>query len=239
MMETTRSGADHDVQRFLSLTERGLGTVQEFVSLLRACDLSRVEDDLQPLYLADRGMAAIEEILAVLRESDRELLELTQRSRLLEMLAMTDPLTGLLNRRGFDEAVTREDARAQRFGSSVVVAYIDVSGLKVINDRHGHAAGDALLRTVAQALRTGARGSDIIARLGGDEFAALLLGTDVNGASVYLERVRAGALHVDLPGGVLAPIRLSAGVATRDEAGSLIAALAIADQRLLLDKRRQ
>jgi diguanylate cyclase (GGDEF)-like protein len=130
-------------------------------------------------------------------------------------------------------------ASARRFGSAVAVAYIDVSGLKAVNDQHGHAAGDALLRTVAEALRTGARGSDIVARLGGDEFAALLLGTDVPGARVYLERVRGAAQYVELPGGGAAPVRLSAGVATRDEAGSLTAALEIADQRLLLDKRQR
>jgi diguanylate cyclase (GGDEF)-like protein len=94
--------------------------------------------------------------------------------RRLARLALVDPLTGIGNRRAFDVDLSAELAHAARHGGHVTLAVIDVDGLKVVNDRDGHVAGDDLLRRTANALRTAARRGDRSYRLGGDEFAVIL-----------------------------------------------------------------
>lgn len=197
-------------------------------------------EELQRLLrLNEMGMHALQEVTAALRESSREVLALVQRNRYLEQLAWTDPLTGLHNRRGFDEEMEREEARARRNRSTATVILLDVHGLKSVNDTHGHTMGDALLRGVGAALRVSARGSDVAARFGGDEFAVLLSDAGLEGAHAFVSRVRAAVRSVALGDGVSVSVALAAGVATRDEGGSLAAALELADQRLLLSKRAE
>jgi len=92
----------------------------------------------------------------------------------LEALIITDPLTGLLNRRGFYQAMESALARAKRGDNALAVIYLDLDGFKNINDSLGHDAGDALLRHVAAQLKSGVRSYDSLARMGGDEFTVLL-----------------------------------------------------------------
>jgi diguanylate cyclase (GGDEF)-like protein len=92
----------------------------------------------------------------------------------LEAAADLDPLLDILSRRGFERELRRALAFMQRYGAAAALLYIDVDQLKPINDHHGHAAGDAVLRMVAETLAANVRASDIVARLGGDEFAVLL-----------------------------------------------------------------
>lgn len=101
----------------------------------------------------------------------------------------TDPLTGLHNRRSFWSACGRELERCRRFGEPFTLAYLDVDRFKGVNDRHGHAAGDQLLRVIAAALAEDLRQLDMVARLGGDEFAVLLPGTHAFGANKVLVRL--------------------------------------------------
>lgn len=95
----------------------------------------------------------------------------------LDRLAMTDSLTGILNRRGFQSELQRVLASARRYDETGVLAYIDLDGFKPINDEFGHACGDEALCHVARILERMTRGMDYIARLGGDEFAVLLVRT--------------------------------------------------------------
>src|SRR3712207_8303379 len=88
----------------------------------------------------------------------------------LEMLALTDPLTGLLNHRAFKERLEQELRRAERERYALAIVAFDVDNFKSINDRWGHAAGDEGLRTLAAALRVHLRPSDVSGRVGGDEF---------------------------------------------------------------------
>jgi diguanylate cyclase (GGDEF)-like protein len=92
----------------------------------------------------------------------------------LEARADVDPLLDILNRRGFERELKRSLAYMQRYGTIAALIYIDLDGFKDINDRHGHAAGDALLKAVAKRLAAQVRASDVVARLGGDEFAVLI-----------------------------------------------------------------
>jgi diguanylate cyclase (GGDEF)-like protein len=92
----------------------------------------------------------------------------------LEARIDIDPLTDTLNRRGFERELRRSLAYVKRYGTSAALLYVDLDGFKPVNDRHGHAAGDAMLKAIAAALLRHVRASDVVARLGGDEFAVLL-----------------------------------------------------------------
>jgi diguanylate cyclase (GGDEF)-like protein len=98
------------------------------------------------------------------------------RERITELEARidVDPLTETLNRRGFERELKRSLAYVKRYGVSAALIYLDLDGFKPVNDRHSHAAGDAVLKAIAAALVRHVRASDVVARIGGDEFAVLL-----------------------------------------------------------------
>ena len=98
------------------------------------------------------------------------------RARIAELEARVDvdPLTETLNRRGFERELTRSLAYVKRYEASAALIYIDLDRFKPVNDRHGHAAGDAMLKAIAAALLRQVRASDVVARIGGDEFVVLL-----------------------------------------------------------------
>lgn len=106
--------------------------------------------------------------------------------------ARVDGLTGLANRRALEETLAAEIARAVRFGHELSVVLLDLDRFKETNDRHGHAAGDLLLREIGRLLRANARRGDIPARLGGEEFVVVLPETGLEGARLLAERLRAG-----------------------------------------------
>ncbi|HET6864647.1 MAG TPA: GGDEF domain-containing protein [Solirubrobacteraceae bacterium] len=124
--------------------------------------------------------------------------------------ARTDPLTGLLNRRGFDEHAAREVAHAGRDGGRIALATLDIDHFKQVNDEWGHLVGDRVLANLARLLAGASRVIDVPARLGGEEFAVLMPGCDAAGAEALIDRVRAGleiSAGPDLPA-----VRISAGV---------------------------
>lgn len=119
------------------------------------------------LEIARMAHSLVEELTSHLRAQDRRLVE-------LENLATTDGLTRVLNRRGFEDALTHELSVARRHGVGGVLIFVDLDEFKPVNDTYGHAAGDEVLLTVATLLRGHIRDTDYIGRLGGDEFAILL-----------------------------------------------------------------
>ncbi|MEW6255546.1 MAG: sensor domain-containing diguanylate cyclase [Pseudomonadota bacterium] len=111
----------------------------------------------------------------------------------LAFLSITDGLTGLANRRRFDEVLAREWRRTQRTGASLALLFIDVDRFKQLNDRHGHARGDEVLRVLARVIDASLRRpSDMAARYGGEEFAVILPDTDREGARGIAEAIRSG-----------------------------------------------
>jgi diguanylate cyclase (GGDEF)-like protein len=108
----------------------------------------------------------------------------------LEAKVDIDPLTELLNRRGFERELKRSLAYVKRYGTSAALVFLDLDAFKPVNDRHGHAAGDAVLKAVAAAISANVRASDVVARIGGDEFVVLLW--NVGGAAAA---VKAAALE--------------------------------------------
>jgi diguanylate cyclase (GGDEF)-like protein len=128
----------------------------------------------------------------------------------VERLATRDALTGLANRRLFEESLARETARSRRLGTPLSLAVFDVDHFKQVNDTYGHLTGDAVLREVAGAIETGVKSFDVAARYGGDEFVILLPGCGAIDAYRVAERVRTQVAR-EVEG---APVTLSAGVST-------------------------
>jgi diguanylate cyclase (GGDEF)-like protein len=142
-----------------------------------------------------RLAAEVDALAAQLKDSRARIQE-------LEARVDVDPLTDVLNRRGFERELKRSLAYVKRYGVTAALIYVDLDEFKPVNDRHGHGAGDLVLRAVAAALVRKVRASDVVARLGGDEFVVLLW--NVNGteaaakaadleAAVYGTPVRFGA----------------------------------------------
>ena len=154
--------------------------------------------------------------------------------------SVSDRLTGLPNRRYIEDRLDQAMAAARRSRRPLALALADLDHFKQINDRHGHAGGDIVLRHAAAALRQAFRRSDVIARYGGEEFVILLPEAEPAAAAERLERFRAdiAAQPVRLPGAAAVPITLSVGLAVFPEDGEEAAdLLARADQRLYAAKR--
>ncbi len=153
---------------------------------------------------------------AMIHADRRRLSELLARE---QSLARTDALTGLPNGRAFREHATQDLARARREGSPVTLVYLDIDNFKHVNDRYGHARGDAFLADIAETIRAGLRAGDHAARLGGDEFGVLLWGADEPAGTMVAERLVASIrmLGNAFPG---ARVGASAGLATAPSTGA-------------------
>jgi diguanylate cyclase (GGDEF)-like protein len=155
--------------------------------------------------------------------------------------SVTDELTGLSNRRAFDEAMTREVERSKRFVSPLGLVLFDLDNFKSVNDTYGHQQGDVVLREVARVLRETSREIDVPARYGGEELAVVLPGTDLEGAYNLAERVREGVEALRIPllleHGTLR-LTTSAGVASLPETADDEEALLAAADTALYDAKR-
>jgi diguanylate cyclase len=124
------------------------------------------------------------------RLSERQAIEISRLVSRLEGLARTDPLTGVPNRRVWEEELPRELERARRLGTGVCVAMIDLDNFKAYNDHHGHQAGDLVLKAAVTAWRAEVRSTDLLARYGGEEFVLLLPSCALEDAVEIVERLR-------------------------------------------------
>jgi|SRR5579864_1334375 len=131
--------------------------------------------------------------------ADQRMADLKERLAYLESLSVTDELTNLLNRRGFLAELTRALSWARRSGSGGVLMTCDLDGFKAVNDQHGHAAGNHVLREVAQRLVAQLRRCDAAGRLGGDEFAFLLVGATLGGAKAKAQTLAHAIDTLEVP----------------------------------------
>ena len=159
--------------------------------------------------------------------------------RIVERQALIDGLTGLANRRQCEETLDDELARIERFGGPLAVVVADLDWFKDVNDRHGHPAGDAVLREFAVLLQETVRDVDLAGRWGGEEFVLVLPGTDLVGGAQLAERIRLGladqiVLAVD---GTPIPVTASFGVAATPPARTAPELFAAADAAMYQAKR--
>ena len=201
--------------------------LHEVMSATRAMALdSRVaHDELHDL--RERTEAKHAEVVKLQEELDRASAQ-----------ARHDPLTGSLNRKGLDEAMEREIARARRLGSPLCLALLDVDNFKTLNDRLGHAGGDAALVHLAQVTREVMRPQDLLARYGGEEFVLVLPDTTVDSGVAAMTRLqRELTTRFFLQGTEKVLITFSAGVAQLTDSESSADAIRRADQGMYLAKR--
>jgi diguanylate cyclase (GGDEF)-like protein len=154
-------------------------------------------------------------------------LENARLHRMVERQALVDGLTSLANRRACSDALHAETARAKRLDTPLSVVLADIDGFKDVNDEHGHAIGDEVLRTFAEVLRETLRESDVAGRWGGEEFLLLLPGADEEGAAQLAERIRVGLAERSIPGAPGLRVTASFGVAeyeAQSDAEQLVAA---------------
>lgn len=174
-----------------------------------------------------------------LREADAVGQVLEQASRMLahaQHLAHTDALTGLSNRLLFEALAHRQLIDDQRNGHRRVLMALDLDGFKAVNDNHGHAVGDQVLKTAAQRILSSLRSADVPARLGGDEFVVLLSDTTPDGASIVAEKL-VRALSEPYPG-VRQPVSASVGIAVAPAAGATVADLMRRADEALYEAKR-
>lgn len=179
------------------------------------CDMPRVgrrrylAADASPIFDESGTLSAVVETLRDL--TDEKLAQVA-----LEQLATRDGLTGLANRRCFDDTLHMEWARALRQQQPLSLLMVDVDNFKAYNDANGHLGGDECLKRIATAVASEMRANDLVARYGGEEFAVILPNQSLKGAAIVAERIRGRVEHLQLPNR-LAPngrITVSIGAAT-------------------------
>lgn len=162
---------------------------------------------------------------ASLKLQSSQTCELERVNLQLSQLSRTDPLTGLFNRRHFDEALAEEWARAERHGGGLSMLMIDVDHFKSYNDQLGHPAGDACLQRVADALQCHVRrAGEFVARIGGEEFAVVTTSSSLDEVRALAERLRQSVMALDLPHGGNAPgvVTISIGTCTQGSRGGAV-----------------
>ncbi len=175
------------------------------------------------------------------RLTNPKIVESAEFERTLES-AMTDPLTGLFNRRQFHQVLERECARSRRHGSTFSLVLLDVDGFKAVNDEHGHVSGDVALRKIARVIRRGVRDADAACRLGGDEFALVLPETERLGAYLVADRLRSrieATFARTGAGGKDVRLTVSGGIAVHPTDGSTPSQLVDRADRGLYEAKRE
>ena len=193
--------------------------------------LCAIHPSPQPASIVDEQalLEMLGHMLSALLQAEFKTTEATRHTEQLKVESLTDAMTTLYNRRGWDQLILAEEARCRRFGHPAAVLMIDLDGLKAINDSQGHAAGDALIVRTGDVLKKVVRSVDIAARLGGDEFG--IISTECNRAEgeVLLRRVREALAEAD--------IQASVGFALRKPDRGLDVAWKEADQLMYAEKR--
>ncbi|WP_343026972.1 diguanylate cyclase [Massilia sp. MP_M2] len=194
------------------------------------CDMPRagrrryLAADANPIFDASGQLSAVVETL-------RDLTDEKMAQAALEQLATRDGLTGLANRRCFDDTLQAEWARALRQVQPLSLLMVDVDNFKAYNDAHGHLGGDECLKRVARAVASEMRANDLVARYGGEEFAVVLPNQSLKGAAIVAERIRSRVEQLQLPcrfaaGHVTVSIGAATAIAGPDNHANQLVAIA-------------
>ncbi|MES2739957.1 MAG: sensor domain-containing diguanylate cyclase [Pseudomonadota bacterium] len=199
------------------------------------CDMPRMGRrrylavDASPILGNEGGIVAVVETL-------RDMTDEKNTQLALEQLATRDGLTGLANRRCFDDTLQAEWQRAARHRQALSLLMVDVDYFKAYNDAHGHLGGDRCLQRIAHALASEMRANDLVARYGGEEFAVILPNQSLKGASIVAERIRERVEQLQLPkqkdGHQTVTVSIGAATALPDDQTQAHQLLAIADAAL-------
>ena len=200
----------------------------------RVLGVLNVESDKADAFDEDEAL-----LLQALASQLAVALELNRARAELDRLTITDPLTGVYNRRYLDRLLPTEQDRAERFERPFALLMLDLDDFKDVNDRYGHRQGDHILVAFAQALQRNVRSIDAVVRYGGDEFLVVLLETDAEGAERAAVRIRQRVVDAlgtssAVPEGE--KIGVSMGLAVRKPGENVDEKLADADHRMYLDK---
>ena len=237
--DAVASQHDHLVLDYIrsSRTSSVLGKIREFAIRHRNAQMIPIEMKALDLGVVD-GMRYFGAFLLDVRERRELAAKNASLLAQLEQQALCDALTGLPNRRAYEAQAAQAMARAARNHSPLTVGVADLDHFKKINDRYGHAVGDAVLRTVAQVLRETGRVTDVAARLGGEEFGLLFPDASVKQAARVAERIRTAvaAAVTMLPDGCPLHATISIGVAPLVAGATLDAAMSDADKALYAAK---
>ncbi|MBQ5945997.1 sensor domain-containing diguanylate cyclase [Massilia sp. ST3] len=167
-------------------------SVESWCDMPRAGRRRYLAADASPIFDGDGSLSAVVETL-------RDLTDEKMAQVALEQLATRDGLTGLANRRCFDDTLHAEWARAMRQQQPLSLLMVDVDNFKAYNDAHGHLGGDECLKRVARAVASEMRANDLVARYGGEEFAVILPNQSLKGAAIVAERIRSRVEQLQLP----------------------------------------
>ncbi len=155
----------------------------------------------------------LEHALGQASEAQHRLIEQTRELERLRRISVTDEVTGILNRRGFNTSLDRALARVRRGGETGYLMLIDLDGFKGINDTYGHQAGDLVLASIATVLTRNTRMTDTVARIGGDEFAVILADADPKLGLLKAETIETALNRIEVPwNGAMIPVGASVGV---------------------------
>lgn len=178
--------------------------------------------------------------LSYAAETEQRIVALNARLAQLEAVSVTDELTGLLNRRGFDDMLRRNLLSAARYDETGILAFIDLDRFKSINDKHGHAVGDEVLRMVGRFLLKNIRATDYAARLGGDEFAILFVRAQNVPARERAKQLVRGInkLVVPVETGTKISIKASLGLAAYEGLTDPVDLMISADRAMYADKNK-
>ncbi len=240
-------GADYTVMTYGAVEDYPRADLEaladaELQGLLRSVPLTTRGEDLGTMLLLERpGDEPSADLVPMVAVQIANALDNAKRYEEALQLAERDPLTGLYNHRGIHRRLAGEALRAQQSGSELSLIMIDLDDFKVLNDTHGHVAGDSVLRQVSDAIRVVLRHADLAGRVGGDELLLVLPNTGSEGAMQLSERLRVAlaARPYQTAAGQSVPVYLSLGVATMPEDASSVGQLIeVADVNLYTSKQR-